>query len=500
MRLLWAILVLFSLGNIAHGQTPSEAEPTVEELLRQVKNKKDLSVQEISQLPNLVEGEVGRTMTKLDNLFREQMSDRFDEHYKEVEQSLLAVSLPENVSSWKVAGEGLKAVLEAGLEVVWKQRKVGDDSGALTSLIEGFSHRAQTALELHRRKLGEGIDVQLEETRTAELKQAQDTIRASFQEILRQHLPVWDVPNLCAPPLSGIQKEGRSNVQAPPIPSFQRISPHGRIVKRIARKVASKVLVKFISLPFGWALPMGYVLWDVTWAKANLEHELQEQFLNRYKEKVSPTTVWDQPAEEGSPSTRRRLEQEVSKFLRDWAKHCRKEVEQILGVADVSVLSPNVQDYIAEQTEKGHDTRKIVEDMVRAREMFGYATIVQYSLGDLLTMIDRAPDKQELARFADVGPCGVQLWDIYIGSTTDPYQREKAENAIYLLKEDYPCDILQTPEGLAEIQLYHRLTFGLAPKAFQMAGPFWKIIYAGATVLIILLIAVPAVRLLRKLG
>ena len=41
MQLLWAILVLFSLSNIVHGQTPSEAEPTVEELLIQANSKNE---------------------------------------------------------------------------------------------------------------------------------------------------------------------------------------------------------------------------------------------------------------------------------------------------------------------------------------------------------------------------------------------------------------------------------------------------------------------------
>ncbi len=39
MQLLWAILVLFSLSNIVHGQTQSEAEPTVKELLNQANRK-----------------------------------------------------------------------------------------------------------------------------------------------------------------------------------------------------------------------------------------------------------------------------------------------------------------------------------------------------------------------------------------------------------------------------------------------------------------------------
>ena len=109
-------------------------------------------------------------------------------------------------------------------------------------------------------------------------------------------------------------------------------------------------------------------------------------------------------------------------------------------------------------------------------------------------------ERDELTHiFADVGLCGVQLWDTYVGSAAGQHQREKAENAIYLYKEGYPCDVLQTQEGLAEVQLfYHRLTYWTSyQQAFQMLRPFWKIIAYWGVIVFMLLVAVPAVRLLR---
>ena len=105
-------------------------------------------------------------MNKLDNLFRGQIQELFNGHYKKVEQSLQTVSLPEDVSS---------------LEVVWKQFKALGNSSALNALIADFTHRAENKIDPLREELAEDMDSQLDETLTAELKQAQDTIRAPFQ-------------------------------------------------------------------------------------------------------------------------------------------------------------------------------------------------------------------------------------------------------------------------------------------------------------------------------
>ncbi len=676
MRLLWAILVLFSLSNIVHGQTPSEAEPTVEELLIQANSKKALAVREIDQSPALVRREVSRIMTKLDSLFQKQIQKRFDTHYKQVEQPLQAVSLPEKVS---------------GLEVTWKQWKGVYDSSDLDALLKDFVHQAQATLEPYREDLAGYIDIQLKETLPAELEQAQNTIRARFQKIVTRHFSVWDVPYLHAPRVPELPQLLAEDYLptvgglAPGLAGLLLISLRRQIVKMVSLKMAGKAASKFI--PVVGFLALLYEGWTIAQAKADLERELRTQFFSTYQEEFSPTTIWNQPVEEGQPSARQQIERQVSTFLQAWSEHCREEVERMLDAAHVFYLSPTAQNYISEQTEKGRDTQEIVEDMRLVGEVFGPDIIIQASLGDLLTMIVNAPDRQELSHlaseldtwllqeyekrgkevlvaanrlgvstflevvrvgekldwydvhevfqqyprdlskrarrglvlalseqvatpgiapatleniarhgklfqivaplvmpdtkklfglfsstpvvdivgrvyqknaeaaqaflsewpvqtweryrdpdrfnalivvanyrltewkqaapafareigerdnltpiFADSGLCGVQLWDTYAGPTVGQHQRKVAENAISLSLEKYPCDVLQTPEGLAEVQLYHRFTFGIAPEAFQMARPFWKIIYVGTIVLVILLLAVPAVRLLRKLG
>ena len=146
-----------------------------------------------------------------------------------------------------------------------------------------------------------------------------------------------------------------------------------------------------------WA---AYDAWNATQAKADLENALRTQFLSTYKEEFSPVTIWNQPVEEGEPSTRQQLEQQVSASLHTWSEHCRKEVERMLDAARVFALSPNVQNYIAEQTQTGRHTQEIVEDMHLVGEVFGPEIIVQAPIGNLLTMLVHAPDRQELARLA----------------------------------------------------------------------------------------------------
>ena len=430
--------------------------------------------------------------------------------------------------------------------------------------------------------------------------------------------------------------------------------------------MAGKAASKFI--PVVGFLALLYEGWTIAQAKADLERELRTQFFSTYQEEFSPTTIWNQPVEEGKPSARQQIERQVSTFLQAWSEHCREEVERMLDAAHVFYLSPNAQSYISEQTGKGRNTQEIIEEMHLVGDVFGPDIIIQAPLGDSLTMIVNAPDKQELSHlaselgdwllqehaqhgkevlivanhlgvstflevvrekldwydvhevfqkyspklskqarrglvlalseqvatsgvapatleniasheklfqsvaplvrpdteklfglfsrpsvvdivdrayqknaeaaqaflsqwgvrtweryrnrdrardrfndllavadyrlrerkqtaaafaseiserdnltpiFADAGLCGVRLWDTYAGPTVGRHQRRVAEDAISLSKEKYPCDFLQTPEGLSEVQLYHRFTFGIAPEAFRMARPFWKINLCG---------------------
>ncbi len=545
MQLLWAILVLFSLSNIVHGQAQSEAEPIVEELLIQANR-------EIGQIPNRVEGEVDRIITKLDGLSQGQIQESFNGHYEKVEQSLKTVFLPEDVSS---------------LEVAIKQYQALDDPSALNALIEDFIRRAESEIEPLREELVKDIDSQLDETLTAELKQAQDTIRAPFQEIVARYFPVWDAPNLRAPPLPSAQREDWSNIPLAGASGVLLVLTRqvvNQILARLSIKISGKVLGKLI--PFVGFLLMVYEVWDATQAKANLEHELRTQVLSTYKKEFSPITLLNPPIEEAELSTRQRLEQ----HLQAWSEHCRKEAERILYAAPVFTLSPNAKDYIAEQTRKGHDTQEIVEDIHRIKEVFGQSIIVRKEpLGYLLKMIadnpevvdvadimNRAYQKNlEVARaclrqwpvqtweryhdpdrlkalldvaayrlterrqtaydFAreigerdeltpivvDAGLDGVRIWDAHVRSAAGQHQRKMAEDAITLFKKGYPYEALQTQEGLAEAQVEAQYKESLLFRLEQALrnSNIGSMVYYGAVVLVLLTIAVLARPLLRRL-
>ena len=102
--------------------------------------------------------------------------------------------------------------------------------------------------------------------------------------------------------------------------------------------------------------------------------------------------------------------------------------------------------------------------------------------------------------FADVGLCGVQILDAYVGPAAGQHQRKVAKKAISLYRKGYPCEVLQIPEGLSEVQFYEFLPFGRGLQAFHMLRPLGIIVYWGAIFLMLLLVAVPAVWLLRKLS
>ena len=93
MRFLLTLVLVFSLSSPVHAQTPSEAEPNVEDLLISANSKKALAAREIAQSPNRVAGELARVMAGMDRLFQEQVQERFDAHYKEIEQALQTVGI-----------------------------------------------------------------------------------------------------------------------------------------------------------------------------------------------------------------------------------------------------------------------------------------------------------------------------------------------------------------------------------------------------------------------
>lgn len=263
-----------------------------------------------------------------------------------------------------------------------------------------------------------------------ELKQVQDNIRAPFQEIVGRYFPVWNIPRLNpppVPPLPGLQEENQSHV-----PGSILIGPAGFVLYTgavlakadpkmpgmanwLKRKLLGKVAARAVTplaagAATGPAAPVivgsliliwtAYDVWDATQAKADLENELRTQFLSRYKEDVSPAAIWNQPAGESESSFRQQLEQQVGTSLDVWSDLSRKEVERMLTAARVSVLSPNVQEYIAEQTQKGRHTQEIVEVMNQVGEVFGPDMIARAPLEHLQMMIIHAPDRQELGRLA----------------------------------------------------------------------------------------------------
>lgn len=410
MRFLSALLVVFLLSVSAHGQTPPETEPSVEDLLIQANLKKALASREIDRSPDRVASEAARIMAEMDRLFQEQIQELFEAHYKDVEQGLQTVSLPEDVSFLKVA---------------WQQVKAGVyDSSDLDALIDGFVHQAKTALEPRREDLVGDIDSKVTETLTVEFKQAQDNIRAPFQEIVGRYFPVWNVPRLNpppVPPLPGLQEEDRSHVPAsiivvPSLVVLAKAAPKmagmttwlkRKLLGKVASRAASGVAAGVATGPVGpivsgtvIGLLIALDVWNATQAKADLENELRTQFLSRYKEDVSPATIWNQPAGEGESSFRQQLEQQVGTSLDVWSDLSRKEAERILTATRVFALSPNVQEYIAEQTQKGRHTQEIVEAMNQVGEVFGSDMIAEAPIEQLLMMIIHAPDRQELGRLA----------------------------------------------------------------------------------------------------
>ena len=97
----------------------------------------------------------------------------------------------------------------------------------------------------------------------------------------------------------------------------------------------------------------------------------------------------------------------------------------------------------------------------------------------------------------DVGICGLQIWDTYVGRSSGRLQRERATTAIQLYRSGYPCELVLTMDGLEDAELYDALPFGIGVVAFRELGPVFKLIYLGGIAIILVAIVVAIWRLIR---
>ena len=100
-------------------------------------------------------------------------------------------------------------------------------------------------------------------------------------------------------------------------------------------------------------------------------------------------------------------------------------------------------------------------------------------------------------RFIESGLCGVRLWDTYAGPNAGQQQLRKAENAIALLDENYPCELLVEPKSFGDIQFYHSVTFGWGQPLFHRLYPILTFIYIAMFAVIFLLVLVVVTRVWR---
>ena len=85
----FAIPLLLALGGSTNGHALAASEPSLEDRLLEIENDKIVIRSRIDQIPSHVETEVDRIMGAMDKLRAEEISALFDDHYSEVDKSLL---------------------------------------------------------------------------------------------------------------------------------------------------------------------------------------------------------------------------------------------------------------------------------------------------------------------------------------------------------------------------------------------------------------------------
>ena len=100
--------------------------------------------------------------------------------------------------------------------------------------------------------------------------------------------------------------------------------------------------------------------------------------------------------------------------------------------------------------------------------------------------------------FVESGLCAVQLRDTYAGPGAGQRQRKEAENAVALLNNGYPCDLLLKRKGFDDVQLYDKVTFGYGQPYFHRLYPVLEFIYVAIVLVICVLVlgfAIPRLRM-----
>ena len=98
--------------------------------------------------------------------------------------------------------------------------------------------------------------------------------------------------------------------------------------------------------------------------------------------------------------------------------------------------------------------------------------------------------------YQDAGLDAVRLWDAHVGSQAGAHQYRLAEQATDLYKAGYPRDALVTVEGIKFAAFCNAFPFG-GLKAYHLLHPLGQAAYLAVVLCAIVLLAVPALVLLR---
>jgi len=432
------LLTLFLLVPATLGA--ASASPTLE-VLREIESKKIRILQQMERLPEVVDGQVNQVMARLDTFWEsEPLELRFTKLLTDLESAMDDVRIPERYSD--------KDVVSAMYGSAFSKE-------AINKIIAEYTELLMASVQNEIDAFTGGITTQMTTELQTELEAAQQEIAALFDESLSGQFPYW--PNAFQTVTldelvvrSPDVRTGPHPLQAAGVAALIALSIAKAISKKIsakvgakvAGKIAGKVFLKFIPV-VGWVIIAVWTAWDLQNARKGLETNVRKEVLATYVEELVPTSLWRDPAPDGSPSARETTEKMVREKLELWARESNKLVESLLETA-LLLENPAFARFIEERAEQGRSIREIAALSQDIMTCFGPLAHRAPSVDIMLDMMVSVSSRDELIRFRrKMGPALFELYAEY---------RQELLNAISSIGPDYLAEMIRQNR---DWQTYH---------------------------------------------
>lgn len=355
--------------------TLSQAEYAAK--LHEINSKRQLALRDLDNLPNRIGPATDKIVKELEEFaLGEEIKKEFEQHYAAVEKVVAGVGIREERSTPKT----YFAMLQSPLR-----------DGPLQEICKEFAEDVQASLKKEHERFTDVLTRRLNEKTDIAYDNARKELRNQCDQVIAKYFPVWSertIPSRELKPRNPMSNGplapggGAAGLAGVLILIFRKTLQ--KIVRKIFVKIGGKVLAKLI--PVIGLLLLLLEARDFVKAKADLELQMRQAFMDEYKAEFIPVVVWN----EAKAETRKSIEED----LRKWGEECKDKATQVLSAAEM-LEAPGIKQWLDSRTKKGLSFEIVLKEMIGVCEVFDKLAL-QYEPDLLIDMRVQAPDKAEL--------------------------------------------------------------------------------------------------------